>query len=129
MFSSINYWAVLASSVSVFALGGLWYCPKLFGGIWQQEAQVRCEERHPAKVFITSFVFAVIAAFGFAILVGPQPGLNASLLQGAIVGLLVAASFGINYQFGNRGIKLLLIDGGYHFIQFLIYGLIFGLLQ
>lgn len=125
--SAINYWAVLIASLSIFALGGLWYSPKVFGGIWQREAQLLSKETHPAKVFITSFVFALIAAFAFALLVGPHPGLNTALLKGAIVGILVATSFGINYQFGNRGIKLLLIDGGYHFIQFLIYGLVFGL--
>jgi hypothetical protein len=42
-------------------------------------------------------------------------------------GRLRSASFGINYQFANRGATLWLIDGGYHTLQFLIYGLILGL--
>ena len=40
---------------------------------------------------------------------------------------LVAASFGINYQFANRKGVLWLIDGGYHTLQFAIYGVIIGL--
>ena len=40
---------------------------------------------------------------------------------------VVAASFGINYQFANRPAVLWLIDGGYHTVQFTIYGLILGL--
>jgi len=40
---------------------------------------------------------------------------------------IVAASFGINYQFANRRTVLWLIDGGYHSAQFTIYGLILGL--
>ncbi len=47
--------------------------------------------------------------------------------MGALVGAgFVAASFGINYQFAQRTFKLWLIDGGYHAVQFLLFGLIFG---
>jgi hypothetical protein len=44
-----------------------------------------------------------------------------------VVALIVAASFGINYQFANWRTVLWLIDGGYHSVQFTIYGLILGL--
>ena len=40
---------------------------------------------------------------------------------------MVAASFGINYQFANRSLTLWLIDGGYHTVQFLLFGLVLGL--
>jgi hypothetical protein len=51
-----------------------------------------------------------------------------ALVQGlAVGGGVVAASFGINYQFANRPATLWLIDGGYHTVQFAIYGLILGL--
>lgn len=32
----------------------------------------------------------------------------------------------INYQFANRPIIAWLIDGGYHTVQFVLYGLILG---
>jgi hypothetical protein len=48
--------------------------------------------------------------------------------QGLLVGAgLVAASVGINYQFANRPTVMWLIDGGYHTVQFAIYGVILGL--
>ena len=51
-----------------------------------------------------------------------------ALCQGLLVGAgFVAMSFGINYQFANRSTTLWLIDGGYHTVQFAIYGLILGL--
>jgi hypothetical protein len=40
---------------------------------------------------------------------------------------LVAACFGINYQFANRSTVMWLIDGGYHTVQFGVYGLILGM--
>jgi hypothetical protein len=39
----------------------------------------------------------------------------------------VATSFGINYAFAQRSFKLWLIDGGYHVLQFTVYGLVLGL--
>ena len=39
----------------------------------------------------------------------------------------VATSFAINYAFAGRSRKLWLIDGGFHTLQFTLYGLILGL--
>jgi hypothetical protein len=36
-------------------------------------------------------------------------------------------SFGINYQFAGNRTTLWAIDGGYHTVQFVLYGLIIGL--
>ena len=126
----VNIYAVLAAAASSFLLGGLWYSPALFGEIWKREAaDIRTKaDRHPAKVFGFSFLFALIAALAYACLIPAATSpLNAASQGLAIGGGVVAASFGINYQFANRSAKLLLIDGGYHTLQFLIYGLILGL--
>jgi hypothetical protein len=39
----------------------------------------------------------------------------------------VAASFGINYLFEQKSFTLFLVNGGYHTVQFTLYGLILGL--
>jgi hypothetical protein len=36
----MNIWAVSVAAVSSFLLGGLWYSPALFGGIWNAEKTV-----------------------------------------------------------------------------------------
>ena len=124
----MNFWIVLLAAVSSFLVGGLWYSPMLFGRIWNAENGSPAGEGHPGKVFGVSFAFSLVAAVCFGILVGASPGLEASLKAGAIVGVgLVAASFGINYQFAQRTFKLWLIDGGYHAAQFLLFGAEFGL--
>jgi hypothetical protein len=103
--SQVNFLAVVVAAVSSFLLGGLWYSPALFGKTWQREAgdTRKQSEGHPAKVFGVSFLFALVAALAYAALL-PAP---ATALQGAIQGVaigacIVAASFGINYQFANR---------------------------
>lgn len=128
----MNILAVLTAAVSSFLLGGLWYSPALFGRVWTREnGQVEgCDMQtgHPAKVFGVSFLFSLISAFAFAWWVGPAPALSTALKMGGWAGFgLVAASFGINYQFASRSFKLWAIDGGYHTMQFVIFGLVLGL--
>jgi hypothetical protein len=124
----VNYWVVLVAAVSSFMLGALWYSKALFGGTWNQENGGVPQTGHPAKVFGIGFLFSLIAAFAFANLLGPAPSLQKALTVGGLVGIgMVAASFGINYQFAQRTFKLWLIDGGYHAAQFLLFGLILGL--
>jgi hypothetical protein len=86
--------------------------------------------KHPARVFALSGVFVLISALVFAWWVGPNPGLGYALARGLAAGAgLVAMSFGIKYQFGARPTALWLIDGGYHTVQFLFFGLILGLIR
>lgn len=131
----INVWAVLAAAASSFLLGGLWYSAALFGPAWgraagivRMGAEAGLESQgHPARVFVLSFGFALVAATGFAFLVGPRPTLLHALTQAVIAGAgLVAACFGINYQFANRTLTRWLIDGGYHVAQFVLFGAVLG---
>ena len=129
--NGINLWAVVAAAVSAFLLGGLWYSAALFGKAWQREAGRSDEElkaRSPAAMFGLSLLLSLVAAYVFAMFLGPAPALGFSLGAGAAAGLFwVAASFGINYLFEARSLKLFVINGGYHTLQFTLYGLILGL--
>ena len=127
----VNWLAVVVAAVSAFVLGGIWYGP-LFKKTWCREAGVDMEAkgRHPAAVFGGAFVLSLVAAWAVAALIGRS---DASLLFAVHVGLLsglcfVATSFGINYLFAGRSLKLWLIDAGYHVLQFTLYGLVIGLM-
>ena len=124
----MNIFAVIVAAASSFLLGGLWYSPVLFGRLWNIETAGLPKSGHPAKVFGVSFLFSLVAAACFAYWLGPSPPLEAGLKAGALAGFgFVAASFGINYQFAQRSFKLWLIDGGYHTVQFLLFGFVLGL--
>jgi hypothetical protein len=125
----INWLAVIAAAVSAFVLGGIWYGP-LFKNAWCREASIDMHAKpgHPGRVFGSAFVLAFIAAIAFAVLLGPAPSLPLGVHHGVLVGFaFVATSFGINYAFAQRSLKLWLIDGGYHVLQFVLYGVILGL--
>ena len=127
----VNYLAVIAAAIATFALGGLWYSPALFGKAWQREAGVSEEKMKTANmalIFGLTFVLALIAAWVFALFLGPRPPMALGLGAGFSAGLCwVAASFGISYLFERRSLKLWLINGGYHTLQFTIIGLILAL--
>jgi hypothetical protein len=127
----VNHLAVIAAAVATFVLGGLWYSPALFGKAWQREAGVNEEQMknaNTAMIFGLAFVLSLIAAWVFALFLGPRPPMALGLGAGFSAGLCwVAASFGINYLFERKSFKLWLINGGYHTLQFTIVGLILAL--
>lgn len=128
MITHINFIAVLAAALSAFALGGLWYSPMLFGNVWQREIGKQAVNKpHGVKAFIAAFILSFIAALAMAILLQRKPGLYMALHTGILAGVCwVSTSFGINYLFAQRSIKLFFIDAGYHTLQFTLYGYILG---
>ena len=118
--------AVLVAALATFIIGGPWY--RIFGATWNREAGAHEKKTHPAVVFGAAYVLSVLACALLAVWLGPETNWERGLTVGASVGVaFVATSFGINYAFGGRSIKLFLIDGGYHVLQFAGFGLILGL--
>jgi hypothetical protein len=127
-----NIWAVLLAAVASFVLGGLWYSPILFGKAWQRETGLSDEQLAKGNmglIFGLAFVLCLIAAFVFAMFLGPRPSMALGFGAGFSAGLCwVASSFGVNYLFERKSLKLFLINGGYHTLQFTLIGVILSLL-
>ena len=127
----INVWAVLAAGVSSMVLGGLWYSPVLFGKAWSAASGVTEAQQKSAnmgKIMGTALLLAVIGAAVFAMFLGPKPALGFATAAGLSAGLCwVAGSFGINYLFEQKSMKLFLINGGYHTLQYTLIGAVLGL--
>lgn len=130
---SINWLAVVAATVAAFVLGGLWYSPVLFGKPWQKAAGLSDETLkvgNPALIFGGSFVLAFIASAMFAMFLGPKPSLGFATGAGVSAGLCwVATSYGINGLFGRKPLSLVLINAGYHTLQFTLIGAMLGLIH
>lgn len=122
--------AIGLAAVSAFVLGGLWYSSMLFGKRWQLLAGLSDEaiaKRPHALIFTGAFLLSLVAAFVFAMFLGPRPGLGFATGAGFSAGLCwVAASYGINCLFEGRPVGLWLINGGYFTLQFTLYGLVIG---
>lgn len=127
---TVNLIAVLLCAVSSLVLGGLWYSPILFGKPWQRAAGLSDEQAksgNMALIFGLTFFLSLIAAYVFGLFLGQTMPLAGAVGAGLAAGLCwVAASFGINYLFERRPLSLWLINGGYHTLQFTLFGLILG---
>lgn len=130
---NVNLWAVLLCGVSSMILGGLWYSPLLFAKQWQQRVGLSDAELaggNMAMIYGLAFLLSLIAAYVFGMFLGPDMGLLPSVGAGFAAGLFwVGASFGINYLFERKSFALWLINGGYHILQFTLFGLILGLFR
>ena len=131
MLDSMNVWAVLAAGVTSMVLGAVWYSPALFARAWMRESGMTEEKARaasPVKTLGAAFVLALIASAVFAAFLGPSPAPAFATAAGFAAGLCwVAGSFGINYLFEQRSMKLFLINGGYHTLQYTLIGLILGI--
>lgn len=117
-------------SVAAMILGGLWYSPVLFGNAWKRLAQVPDDgDVNPAFVYGGAFVLTLVAALTFGAFIGTEPELGFALGAGVSAGVAWAAgSLWISYLFEGRSLKLGLINGGYHILQYTLFGLFFAIL-
>jgi hypothetical protein len=75
-----------------------------------------------------TFVLVLIGALVFAFFLGPKVTPVQGTLYGLSAGLTwVAFSLGVNYLFEGKSLRLFLINGGYHTVEFTLIGLILGL--
>ncbi|MES2126282.1 MAG: DUF1761 domain-containing protein [Pseudomonadota bacterium] len=127
----INWIAVVVAAISAFMVGGLWYSPVCFAKAWMAETGITGKEtdrKSPTFIFGNAFALSLIAAIVFAMFLGPHPSMQLALGAGFAAGLAwVASSLGINYLFEGKTLRLFLINGGYHVVQFTVYGLVLGL--
>lgn len=128
---AVNFWAVATAAISAFLLGGVWYSPLLFGKAWMRQAGLSEEalrKGNPALTFGLSFLLSLVGALVFALFLGPRPALGFAVGAGLMAGLCwVAGSLGINYLFEHKSFKLFVINGGYHTLQYTLFGLVLGL--
>ena len=129
----VNWLAVLLCGLSSMVLGAIWYSPMLFARRWMAGAKLSEGDlagANMALIYGLAFLLSLIAAYVFALFIGRGMPLGPAVAAGAAAGVCwVAASFGISYLFERRSLGHWLINGGYHALQFTLFGLILGLMQ
>ena len=124
----LNWLAVITAAVSAFVLGGLWYGP-LFKRAWCRETGIDPDSApaHPGAYLRHCLRLQPAVRADLRRVAAAHAHGCAGLGLGFVIGLFfVAMSFGINYAFAQRSVKLWMIDAGYHIAQFSLYGLILG---
>jgi hypothetical protein len=126
----INWLAAVAAGVLGFFHGAVWYSPVMFLNAWQKDMGLTGHQggMSMAARLGSGILLSVIAAGVFAWLLGPEPDLGRALVAAVAVAVgIITTSFGIQYLFEGRTLRVTLINGGYHLVQFVIYALVLGL--
>jgi hypothetical protein len=114
-----NYFAILVSALVYFFIGALWYSPLLFSKVWVKEVG-RTEEqlRGGSKIiFLYTFFALLVICFVTSFIVWHlgTPDAMAATKLGLFLSLgYTTTIIAINNWYGQRSLKLTLIDAGYH---------------
>lgn len=128
--AEINYWAVLVSAISGFAIGSVWYMPRVFGTSWvtmlgrtESDVQAGFNTKMFGKTFAATLIMVYVLAHFVDYAGATTPG------QGAITGIwlwlgFVATVMFINTLYENKPIKLWAINAGYQLAVLVVAGAI-----
>ena len=133
MVPEINWWAVIAATLSTMVVGTIWYAPKVFGNWWEKTAKVEMKGSAATAIIVTvivSFISAWVLAGAAAI---AQEFYGGSFLANSIITAIIlwagftAARFITHDAFENRPRMLTLLNISHELVTFLIMALIIGL--
>ena len=139
-YPSINYLAVLVSTIVIFALGGLWYSPALFAKRWirlqnKTEEQMRAEAAaaNMPLLYLAAFVCAFLQSWVLAMVIGHMSQVaEMSIAHAAIFSALLWVGFAGSTSFASALFsgaprQLWAINSLYNLVSFVIAGIILGL--
>ena len=128
--ATLNIWAILAAALSAFVVGGLWYSPVLFEGVWKKANRFGASEPPAAspKIFAIAFLLSLVMAFNLAMFLN-DPKTN--LAWGATAGFLagfgwVLMGIGVVALFERRPGSYVIVNGGYLTVALVLMGAILG---
>jgi hypothetical protein len=136
-FMGVKLWAVALAAVATMVVGFLWYSPLLFARPWMvamgydpdDKTRIAEMQKSAGPMYGISLLASLLSAFVLAkILVGLT---IYSALYGMKIGLAVWLAFVATVQltdkmFGQRPMKLFLINTGYQLVCYLVMGAILG---
>lgn len=136
-FMGVKLWAVALAGVATMVIGFLWYSPLLFARPWMvamgydpdDKARIAEMQKSAGPMYGISLLASLISAFVLAkVLVGMT---IYSALYGMKIGFAVWLAFVATVQltdkmFGQRPMKLFLINTGYQLVCYVAMGAILG---
>ncbi|PHI38947.1 hypothetical protein CBQ28_00060 [Pseudoalteromonas sp. GCY] len=132
-FEALNLWAIILAALSSFMLGGIWYSPMLFQKAWMEGCgltELDLQTSDPKMTFGVAFMLSLLSAVFMAVMLDLSLSLLAATGVGLGVGIFfVACSLGISYIFEQRPMKLFLVNGGYHVLQFTLIAFVLRIMS
>jgi hypothetical protein len=126
----LNYLAVAVSAVAYFALGAIYFNPKVMGTKWMEghklSAPTEEDKKNMGKMMGMTFVLCLIACVGIGCLVQIIIPSNMVLAVkiGLLSGLFASLSLAMSYIYTKKSFQLIIIDSAYHIIGMVLASLI-----
>ena len=124
----------VSGAVASMIIGSLWYSPVMFGKQWMRLMGIKKPGKVGASqmmpVLIASFLCTLVMSYvlGSLLLVlnvsSPLLGLQIGFL--VWLGFVATTSF-VNTLYGNKSLKLYVLDNGYHLVSLIVMGFIYTL--
>ncbi|HTH82572.1 MAG TPA: DUF1761 domain-containing protein [Mucilaginibacter sp.] len=128
--SLINWPAVVVAALSAFAVGGLWYNPKVFGTAWMVDSKLTQEEMKTAnmgKTFGFTALFALISSANLAaFLATPTTTTSWGATAGFLAGIWTFAAIATHSLFEMKSWRHIFINGLYSMVSLTLMGAILG---
>lgn len=126
--NDLNWLAILVAAVAFFAVGALWYQPKVMGARWMKAAGVDPSKASPNPgIFVGTLIAYFLMAMVLAMIARGIGGSSFSngLVLGLVTGVVfVGAQAWVNVTFEGRSMDLVLVNGGIGVFGHVIMGVI-----
>jgi hypothetical protein len=126
---SVNWWAVLVSTVIAYLIGAVWYAPPVFGDRWMSALGSKAPAPNRVKPMIAQFFLTLVIAAALAAVVVRFGAVT--WIEGAAIGValsiaFVATSLFTDWMFCGLDLRLYWIQVGYRVLLFAVVGAILG---
>ncbi len=134
--ASVNYFAILVCGVVAIGFGYLWYSPFLFGKLWLQEIDQSEEDLKRRgsliRIYGLTFLGHLVMAYVLARIISYTN--STTVIECMRLSFLcwlgfTGATMLVNAVYERKSIRLVAVDGGYHLIVLLVFGIILGSFQ
>lgn len=124
------WWQILLAALAYFALGAIWFNPKVFGTAWADAHGIVMNEEDKKKVNMTSlFIQTFIGTILLTTIISKlcmmsyggaeachAMGITHCIKMGLMVGVAASVAIYITYLYLMKPLKASIIDSGYHIV-------------
>ncbi len=129
---NVNWLAVVVAVLPSFAIGSVWYMPKVFGNYWIKASGLKATDLQKgsfAKSLAQAALGNLIAVAALSVLMSALD-FN-SVWQGATLGFLISLAFGatsrlVHTSFEYRPLALVLVNSAHDAVFMTVAGAILG---
>lgn len=126
---ALNWFAITVAGLAAFAIGAVWYNPKVFGAEWMKLvglSEARAKTANVGLIMGGAFALTLLIAYNIARLMVRGGGWEGGAKVGLYVGAAIACATGVNHLFEMKPLKLWLINAGHQVATSVLIGAILG---